>query len=270
MQVKRLTIVRIRSYVCAAAALLLWMSSDVPAGATIALDGVLNAVADASINGDRARDLQREHWTGTPKTLATNVLARATFGPEFVTASGNAVATWNSADNGSVFFRNYGWHFMNPQHAALADLSHKLEVNDWSYTFRATSDGVFAMNWDIRLVSGNGFGLKGWTISWTGADATGYTQPDLFNPTESGIFEGAVRAGRFYTIAIQGDEDFILRNGGVAIQDANYSGYMNGAFSWSISSVPEPSTWAMMLLGLAGLGYFGYCRSGGGYARRSV
>ena len=32
----------------------------------------------------------------------------------------------------------------------------------------------------------------------------------------------------------------------------------NAAFSLSGSTIPEPSTWAMMLLGFAGLGFAGY------------
>ena len=35
-------------------------------------------------------------------------------------------------------------------------------------------------------------------------------------------------------------------------------GRFNAAFSLTGSVVPEPSTWAMMLLGFAGLGFAGY------------
>ena len=39
------------------------------------------------------------------------------------------------------------------------------------------------------------------------------------------------------------------------------AGAFNAAFSLSGSVVPEPSTWAMMLLGFAGLGFAGYRRA---------
>ena len=39
------------------------------------------------------------------------------------------------------------------------------------------------------------------------------------------------------------------------------AGAFNAAFSLSGSPIPEPSTWAMMLLGLAGLGFAGYRRA---------
>ena len=39
------------------------------------------------------------------------------------------------------------------------------------------------------------------------------------------------------------------------------AGQFNASFSLSGSPVPEPSTWAMMLLGFAGLGFAGYRRA---------
>jgi hypothetical protein len=40
--------------------------------------------------------------------------------------------------------------------------------------------------------------------------------------------------------------------------DITHQGPFNAAFSVSGSVVPEPSTWALMLLGFAGLGFAGY------------
>jgi hypothetical protein len=40
--------------------------------------------------------------------------------------------------------------------------------------------------------------------------------------------------------------------------DITHQGPFNGAFSLTGAVVPEPSTWAMMLLGFAGLGFVGY------------
>jgi PEP-CTERM motif len=39
------------------------------------------------------------------------------------------------------------------------------------------------------------------------------------------------------------------------------AGTFNAAFALSGSTVPEPSTWGMMLLGFAGLGYAGWRRT---------
>jgi hypothetical protein len=38
----------------------------------------------------------------------------------------------------------------------------------------------------------------------------------------------------------------------------------DAAFSLSGSAVPEPSTWAMIVLGFAGVGFVGYRKSGNG------
>jgi hypothetical protein len=40
--------------------------------------------------------------------------------------------------------------------------------------------------------------------------------------------------------------------------DITHQGPFNAAFSLTGFVVPEPSTWAMMLLGFAGLGFVGY------------
>jgi hypothetical protein len=40
--------------------------------------------------------------------------------------------------------------------------------------------------------------------------------------------------------------------------DITHQGPFNAAFSLSGTVVPEPSTWALMLIGFGGLGYVGY------------
>ena len=37
-----------------------------------------------------------------------------------------------------------------------------------------------------------------------------------------------------------------------------YDIHTDGSFSTAAGAVPEPSTWAMMLIGFAGVGYAGY------------
>jgi hypothetical protein len=37
-----------------------------------------------------------------------------------------------------------------------------------------------------------------------------------------------------------------------------------GSFVYTASSVPEPSTWGMLLIGFAGLGFAGYRKTKGG------
>ena len=50
---------------------------------------------------------------------------------------------------------------------------------------------------------------------------------------------------------IESADDFVLTHS-TSITDATFTGLISGAV------IPEPSTWAMMLLGFAGLGFAGY------------
>jgi hypothetical protein len=69
------------------------------------------------------------------------------------------------------------------------------------------------------------------------------------------------------TLPAPGDLQSWIRNDDLAPDwlrigtDITHQGPFNAAFSLSGVTVPEPSTWAMMLLGFAGLGFVGYRRT---------
>jgi hypothetical protein len=46
--------------------------------------------------------------------------------------------------------------------------------------------------------------------------------------------------------------------GGVEVSDYGDQGLFNNQHLFTTQTVPEPSTWAMMLIGFAGLGFAGY------------
>jgi hypothetical protein len=48
--------------------------------------------------------------------------------------------------------------------------------------------------------------------------------------------------------------------------DLTINGFGDIAFGGAVEAVPEPSTWAMMLIGFAGLGFAGYRRARAGHA----
>jgi PEP-CTERM motif len=57
------------------------------------------------------------------------------------------------------------------------------------------------------------------------------------------------------------DNQWVTITGLSAFTQASFSSTRN-AFEFSLgTAVPEPSTWAMMLVGFAGLGYAGYRRT---------
>jgi len=77
------------------------------------------------------------------------------------------------------------------------------------------------------------------------------------DPTQSGVFTGILVAGQTYTIGLNGKPNVFTIGAG-----EDLSGYMDGSFTWAITgSVPEPSTWATLLFGFAGLGITGYRQS---------
>jgi hypothetical protein len=248
-------IMKIRSTLLGAmASLSLVALGSSSASATTALSGSLNAVANASINnGAIATNQQSVSWTGTPTSLSTSVSATQTNGSDYVTTSGSAVANWNSADSGSVAFTNYGWAFSLSSGSGASDLTQGRGGDDWTYTFTASQNGQIKLNYNYTLASGNGFGLWGWGVDFS-AGGTGAPNLDPFNPTLSGVFTGTLVSGQTYTIGLVGNPNITGAGG-------NYSGYVNGDVTWSITGVPETSTWVMMLAGFAGLGFVGYRRN---------
>ncbi len=64
----------------------------------------------------------------------------------------------------------------------------------------------------------------------------------------------------YSTTGFSFEVDFVIRSGITAAQTAAISAPFDRASYWT-QAVPEPSVWAMMLLGLTGLGFIGYRRA---------
>ncbi len=226
-----------RALMSASTALSMWALFHAPAAATIALDGQLNVVANSYIDGTPTTDQHSVSWSGVPSALNTSASATAIGGAnggDFVTTSGSASATWNSADSGSVTFSNYGWQFsVFNSSSSASNLTQGRGGSDWSYTFTATQNGVITLNYNSSLASGNGFGLWGWDVGFTGSGSGGPTL-NASDPTQSGVFSGALVAGNTYTIDLNGNPN--ISDGNIG----NYSGFMNGDFTWSIQGAPAP------------------------------
>jgi hypothetical protein len=86
--------------------------------------------------------------------------------------------------------------------------------------------------------------------------ATWYSDPSLNGGNGNHVYSTAASAGQAFAGSPAGTyvafEDLIFPN-----SDFNY---FDHAFVFSVSAVPEPSTWAMMILGFAGVGYMTYRR----------
>lgn len=241
--VSRLRVLASSAALCAAAL-------AVPAGATTPISGNLNLVANAILGGNSNSDNAHPSWSGAPTTLTGSVSATTIVNRDSVNVSGSASAAWSGADSGSVEFQNYGWTFADfTAPGAGANLTNGRGGDDWSYTFTASGDGLITLSYDETLASGNPFGLQGWAVDFTGS-GSGAPVLNTISPEQSGVFTGMLLAGQTYSIGLNGNPNI-----GVAAQ-GDYAGRMDGVFNWKISygGVPEPSTWAMMLLGVGLLG----------------
>jgi PEP-CTERM motif len=232
-----------------AAAAVLAASLAGSAGATTPLSGDVNMIANSTIDGFNISNSYNAAWAAVPAGLGSSVDAlNVDANGNSVDTHGTSVASWASADSGSVTFRNYGWD-VNTADPYKANLTDNRGGDDWDYTFVADQNGTITMAYNVTG-SGFTFGLWGWSIGFNGSGSGG----PVINPTDpttSGVFTGLLQAGQTYTISLSGNPNIFNDGGG-----GNFSGSMLGQFDWQITSggVPEPATWGLMLAGFGLMG----------------
>ena len=159
-------------------------------------------------------------------------------------------------------------------------------IGGQTYSIMATGNistggtGVTCCNTDtsIPYTGANGyaglFGLTGSNIQ----NSTGSAVGNYSDPTHQfalvGWYQGA---STVFTIGSSGSvvipkTDSVLYLGfadGSGFRDASgFYGDNSGSLSVNVSAVPEPSTWAMMILGFCGLGFISYRKKQSGSAFR--
>jgi hypothetical protein len=156
-------------------------------------------------------------------------------------------------------------------------LSAEAKVYDWSYSLtngQGSGSGTFdagatlpALITDATgtISSDPGFGVGPFTVTgisgYAGADNTIYALGFDDNQASLGGISLATSAGDiniFYLNGAPGVTNSVQNPGGGLV-----SLY---AADLSVAAVPEPSTWAIMLLGFTGLGFAGYRRERTGRA----
>ena len=117
-----------------------------------------------------------------------------------------------------------------------------VQINgSFSQTFQATQSGTAALDW-IDAARSNSGGTETYTVSVNNILVGTYAPTNsAFAPVSSRPF--SLIAGDFYTVTFQG-------------VDPNLTD--STAFIDNVSISPLPSTWAMLIAGFVGLGYFAY------------
>ena len=203
--------------------------------------------------GTHEEQIDTQAWGQPLSPLSVSATATATAHDESgiqtqtLTTTGTGRATWGTGgDSGTVEFRHFGWTAQDysPIGAAYLGLSNGQVAPNWEYSFSAVADGRFSMEYNVAVL-GNPFGLKGWDIGWSGAGG-GLNLGNVINPTTSGVFSRPVFAGTTYTVDLTNT---------TSIGGALLTGHMSGDFAFSITAVPEPEEYLMMLLGFGMVGY---------------
>ena len=229
------------------------LSCAAPAYAVTPISGTLKVFTQAGLPMGDDRSITSQHrdvasWISAPTGLQVQASSQVTSGNNYVNTNGAARASWQSADHGSVLFRNYGWQFNVPLVSGFASIKELTEQPDWSYDFTAAQDSILSIKYQVVDTAGNPFGLDGWQINCNCQGSGGPTL-NAMDPATIGTFTGILKAGHTYHLALEG-------GGNIGVSGlTRYAGFMDGDFNWSIvPGAPEPQSWAMMILGMGLVG----------------
>jgi hypothetical protein len=206
----------------------------------------LSAFADADTSdGIDATDSFSDSQGATLNPYSHTVTATDTLasGSGIVTATSTASASWTDAGHGQVHISDTGWDLnSNPEMFVALDTANAPNLPVWSYTFAATSNGTFSMDYNV-FATGQKFGLGGITIRWSGPGG----DLSLFNPidpTASGTFTRALTSGTNYTVSIEVQSNVLVA------QEFNDSARLGADLDWKVQSVPEPASLSILTLAL--------------------
>ena len=146
----------------------------------------------------------------------------------------------------------------NPDHSVSPAISVTMTLNGHSYTLGGDSSGLLT-----GLNIPPGFGEQSELNTTLADNGIGSASAHLTSPNGG---NAGVPASIFipYTYVAQagddGNADFLLAIGPSGLDVHTLASEVQLSVSDSVGAVPEPSTWAMMVLGFAGIGFMAYRR----------
>jgi len=223
------------------------LTASAPAMATTMISNVVSAGTNATLAGVSDPESNTDDLGGAPGTGSASSTSTETSGDESLQSHNQVSATWLSADSGTITI-DWDWTI----NTLVSDWGVTTnEATNWSYTFIASGDGTFDLS---GAVTADGY-LFGLQPVFVGGNGTGQIGGDVYDPTGSGSLSFALISGQEYTFTVSNNGN--LSSGG----EFDDSGSAHGEFDWAINyretgapGVPEPASWALMVVGLGAVG----------------
>ncbi|MBJ7413049.1 MAG: PEP-CTERM sorting domain-containing protein [Phenylobacterium sp.] len=228
-----------------------------PVSAATAISGSVDAAVSASIGYGpfvTTADQNTDAAAGLPASLSAQAHTVAEYNVDTVVVDVSNAAVWQTANQGQFVF-DASWALSLSQLSSENETAgfgfHPLHTGDWTYTFTAARNGEIVFDYDV-VSTGQTLGIGGWGVSWrrqgvAGTNGHMLTQNNLVDDQFArvqGSHSVALLEGATYTFWLT-NHGAIGIGGGVGARSAATS----GTIGWHIAEVPEPTTWALMILG---------------------
>ena len=227
----------------AAFAALLAAAAAVPAtAAVVANSGSVQVTAYSEISGNGYPLFDSMNAAGFPGAASAQIENTVFNYTGYTQSFGRVDAVWQAPDMGQVLFTDFGWLF----NGASDDVGQAARLNgggpNWTYDFFLTTPSKLTVTYDVQG-SNRTFGLQGWFLADNATTILDLL--DVNDPTASGTFT--------YSLGPGGHVLTLSNNANLSTEGylVDWRGDMFGMFDWSITAVPEPGTWALLITGFA-------------------
>jgi hypothetical protein len=181
-----------------------------------------------------------------------------------VNAHGTMSSTWNTSDQGSVSFTNYG---MTNSGSASGSVSFSYEdrgggdyrINvpvdngGWKYRFQTNQNAVFKLQ--HSFISGDPYRNSHWFFV-NGTSTYNFFDDDRVLDSVAQDFTTLIATDGYIEVLLNANTEYEMRifnplsvSGPVGTLDEKFA----ANFDWSIEAIPEPTIVGLLLLGILGL-----------------